>query len=193
MSSLEIGTDLTVGDTTDEQRIAAARRIAAQVAAENPHLTARQIANDPQLMQGIRELLNAVLGPQPVMIYGSPGGSVTTTAHTRADVAAVLDLAADTIKANGFCKHYLYNTRQAAGGTDLDRCQVDAIGAINIAVHGTPRHVGGDPLTHAAEQAVEARIDAPSLAAWCDYPGNGKQAAIDLLTSTADALRAEAS
>ncbi|MEV0556313.1 hypothetical protein AB0I27_23025 [Streptomyces sp. NPDC050597] len=108
---------------------------------------------------------------------------------TAADVAAVLDLAADHIETVGYCKRYLYSVRQASGGTALDRCQVDVIGAINVAVHGTPRHVGGDPLTLLAEQAVEARIDAPSLAAWCDYPGNGKDAAIDLLRGTADALR----
>jgi hypothetical protein len=108
---------------------------------------------------------------------------------TDGDVAAVLDLAADHIETVGYCKKYLYSVRQATGGLPLDKCQVDAIGAINVAVHGTPRHVGGDPLTRLAEQAVEARIDAPSLAAWCDHPGNGKDAAIDLLRDTAATLR----
>jgi hypothetical protein len=108
---------------------------------------------------------------------------------TDADVAAVLDLAADHIKTVGYCKKYLYSVRQATGGLALDKCQVDAIGAINVAVHGTPRHVGGDPLTRLAEQAVEARIDAPSLATWCDYPGNGKDAVIALLRDTAASLR----
>ncbi|QQM45111.1 DUF6197 family protein [Streptomyces liliifuscus] len=108
---------------------------------------------------------------------------------TAADVAAVLDLAADHIETVGYCKRYLYSVRQASGGMALDRCQVDVIGAINVAVHGTPRHVGGDPLTRLAEQAVEARIEAPSVATWCDYPGNGKDAALELLRDTADALR----
>lgn len=108
---------------------------------------------------------------------------------TAADVAAVLDLAADHIELVGYCKKYLHSVRQAQNGMALDKCQVDAIGAINVAVHGTPRHVGGDPLTRLAEQAVEARIEAPSLAAWCDYPGNGKDAALELLRDTADALR----
>jgi hypothetical protein len=113
----------------------------------------------------------------------------TPTTLTGADIAAVLDLAADHIDTVGFCKRYLYSIRQADTGLPLDKCQVDVIGAINVAVHGTPRHVGGDPLTRLAERALEARIDAPSLATWCDYPGNNKQAALDLLRDTAASLR----
>lgn len=113
----------------------------------------------------------------------------TVSAPTDADIAAVLDLAADHINTVGFCKKYLYSTSQARNGLPLDRCEVDLIGAINVAVHGTPRHVGGDPLTWAAEQALTARIDAPSIAAWCDYKGNGKTAALDLLADTAASLR----
>lgn len=113
----------------------------------------------------------------------------TPTTVTDGDVAVVLDLAADHIEAVGFCKRYLYSIRQAETGLPLDKCQVDVIGAINVAVHNTPRHVGGDPLTRAAERALETRIDAPSLATWCDYPGNGKEAALDLLRDTAAGLR----
>lgn len=111
------------------------------------------------------------------------------TAPTETDVAAVLDLAAQHIEKFGFCKKYLYNVRQAAAGLPLERCEVDLIGAINVAVHGTPRHVGGDPLTRLAEKALEARIEAPSVATWCDYPGNGKAAAVDLLRTSAAELR----
>lgn len=113
----------------------------------------------------------------------------TTIAPSAVGVAAVLDLAADHIDKVGFCKKYLYSVRQAENGMPLDACEVDVIGAINVAVHGTPRHVGGDPLTWAAEKALVARVDAPSVAAWCDYPGNGKQAALDLLRDTAASLR----
>ncbi|MEV4784079.1 hypothetical protein AB0K53_01245 [Streptomyces tuirus] len=113
----------------------------------------------------------------------------TLTAPADADVAAVLDRAADHINKVGYCRKYLYSVRQAENGMPLDTCEVDVIGAINVAVHGTPRHVGGDPLTWAAEKAIAARIEAPSVAAWCDYPGNGKQAALTLLRDTADDLR----
>lgn len=115
-----------------------------------------------------------------------------TTAPAAPDVAAVLDLAADHIDAVGYCKKYLYSVSQAESGMPLDQCSVDVIGAINVAVHGTPRHVGGDPLAWAAEKAVAARVDAPSVATWCDYPGNGKDAALALLRDTAESLRNEA-
>jgi hypothetical protein len=108
---------------------------------------------------------------------------------TDSAVAAVLAQAADHIDAVGYCKRYLYNVRQAEAGLPLDKCEVDVIGAINVAVHGTPRHVGGDPLTWAAEQALTAHTDAPSMAAWCDYPGNGEQTAVTLLRDTAARLR----
>jgi hypothetical protein len=62
-------------------------------------------------------------------------------------------------------------------------------GAINVAVHGTPLHLGRDPLTQAAVAAVVERIDAPSLATWCDYKGNGKARAINLLRDTEARLR----
>jgi hypothetical protein len=114
-----------------------------------------------------------------------------TTAPAAADIAAVLDLAADHIDSVGYCKKYLYSVPQAETGLPLDKCSVDLIGAINVAVHGTPRHVGGDPLTWAAEQALAERIDAPSVATWCDYPGNGKTTALALLRDTAASLRGE--
>ncbi|MFD7609658.1 hypothetical protein [Streptomyces sp. NPDC059828] len=103
----------------------------------------------------------------------------------------ILEDAADAIARNGYCKHYLYSTTQAENGLPLNKCSVDVIGAINIAVHGTPRYVGGDPLVAAAETAIQVRITAPSVAAWCDYKGNGKQQAIALLRDTAAELRKE--
>jgi hypothetical protein len=112
----------------------------------------------------------------------------TTTTTTATEIADVLDKAHAHIVRVGFCKKYLYSTPQARNGLPLDRCEVDLIGAINVAVHGTPLHLV-TPLTAAVEKAIEARIDAPSLAAWCDYKGNGKQQALDLLRDTADRLR----
>ncbi|MGW0626488.1 DUF6197 family protein [Streptomyces sp. NPDC002758] len=115
------------------------------------------------------------------------------TAPTVAEVADILDKARAHIVRHGFCKKYLYSTQQARAGLRLDRCAADLDGAINVAVHGTPLHLGRDPLTQAAVAAVVARIDAPSLAAWCSYKGNGKAQAITLLRDTADRLRKEAS
>jgi hypothetical protein len=108
------------------------------------------------------------------------------------EIAEVLDRARAHIVRYGYCGKYLYNTSQ---GTRLPIGQraVDLRGAITVAVHGTPLNLGRDPLTMAAVQAVEARITAPSIAAWCDYKGNGKQRALDLLRETAGRLRREAS
>jgi hypothetical protein len=115
----------------------------------------------------------------------------TTPTTTATEIADVLDKARAHIVRVGFCKKYLYNTRQNRNGLPLDRCEVDVIGAINVAIHGTPLHPV-TPLNAAVEKAIEARIDAPSLATWCDYKGNGKQQALDLLRDSADRLRREA-
>lgn len=108
---------------------------------------------------------------------------------TPTEIADMCDKAASHIIRFGFCKHFLYNTRQARDGTPLNQCQTDLSGAIGVAVHGTPLHLGRDPLTRAVENAIEARIEAPSLAAWCDYRGNGKDRAIALLRTTAARFR----
>jgi hypothetical protein len=117
----------------------------------------------------------------------------TTTAPTDTEIADVLDKARAHIVRYGFYKKYLYNANQASKGMPIADCEVDLDGAICVAVHGTPLHLGRDPLTQAAVEAVLARIDAPSLATWCDYKGHGKHQAITLLRDTADRLRRRAS
>lgn len=110
---------------------------------------------------------------------------MTTTALTIADIA---DKAADVIEVNGYCKWSLYNFNQFREGIDPKRCQVDVIGAINIAIHGTPLY-NRTGQGWAVEQAVEAHISAPSIASWCSRRGNGKTEAIRLLRDTAANLR----
>lgn len=112
-----------------------------------------------------------------------------TAAPTLLEIADVLGKARSHIVCFGYCKKYLYNTQQARAGLRVDRCAVDLDGAIGVAVHGTPLHLGRDPLTRAAVEAVEAGMTAPSLAAWCDYKGNGKAQAIALLRDTEARLR----
>ena len=110
--------------------------------------------------------------------------STTTTLST----ADICDKAADIIAANGHCRSYLYDTKQAAGGTPLTECRVDLIGAINIALYGTPRYTGTG-LGAAAEQALLERIPGPSIVTWNDTKGRTKHDAIALLRDTATALR----
>jgi len=109
----------------------------------------------------------------------------TATDLTTADLC---DKAAQVIQANGHCKRYLYDTKQAAGGTKLEDCRVDVIGAINIALHGTPRYAGTG-LGTVVERALLARIPEPSIVVWNDTKGRTKHDAIALLRDTAAALR----
>lgn len=118
--------------------------------------------------------------------------TTTTTTTTATEIADVLDKARAHIVQFGYCQKYLYNTSQAGNRLPIGQCAVDLRGAITVAVHGTPLNLGWDPLTRAAVEAVEARITAPSIAAWCDYKGNGKAKAITLLRETAARLRREA-
>jgi hypothetical protein len=104
--------------------------------------------------------------------------------------ADICDKAADIIETNGFCKRYLYDTKQAAGGTSLADCRVDVIGAINIALYGTPRYgLGG--LGAVVERALLERIPEPCIDTWNDAKGRTKADAIALLRDTATALREE--
>jgi hypothetical protein len=48
----------------------------------------------------------------------------------------------------------------------------------------------GAPRVRGVEGFLAEAVDAPSVAAWSSYPGNGQRQAIDLLRDTADALRA---
>ncbi|MGW7617371.1 DUF6197 family protein [Streptomyces antimycoticus] len=97
----------------------------------------------------------------------------------------VLEAAAKVIDANGYFNSYLWNTKQAEAGTPLKYCRVDLIGAIAIALHDDPRCAAYSDVRH-IERLLDERVDAPTLAAWCSYPGNGKHAALKLLRTTVD-------
>ncbi|MGW2861865.1 DUF6197 family protein [Streptomyces sp. NPDC001205] len=113
----------------------------------------------------------------------------TTTKAPEVLHADVVDKAYDVIDANGYCKTYLYDTKQAAGGTALRECRIDIFGAINIGVHGTPRWTGGSNLVAEAEREVTADCGMVSLAAWMSTKGHNKREALALLKKTAARLR----
>ncbi|MFF1301132.1 hypothetical protein, partial [Streptomyces sp. NPDC058296] len=110
----------------------------------------------------------------------------TETAREHADI---LGKAAKVIEANGFFRHYLWDTRQEAAGTPVQNCRVDITGATAIALFGSPCYAGS-PRVRAVEQELVDRINAPSLAAWSTYPGNGQTQAVQLIRDTAATLRA---
>jgi hypothetical protein len=93
-----------------------------------------------------------------------------------------LDLAADVIRANGFHRHYLWDTRQAQAGTPPEYCRVDIAGALAIALHGHPA-MAHTPEVREAERLLAPRIPAPSIAAWY-HQRPTQQQALDLLTQT---------
>lgn len=112
----------------------------------------------------------------------------TLTEPTTAEVADLLDKAADVIDANGHCKRDLYDHKQAAG-TKPANCRVDIIGALNIAAHGVPVYTGKSLLVWRAEDALLARIPDAAIVTWNDARGHGKREAARLLRDTAADLR----
>lgn len=112
-------------------------------------------------------------------------------AETEQDAIPVLDRAAVVLEVNGFHRHFLWNTHQAATGIPLEDCRVDIAGALAIVLYGNPRYAGA-PRVRAVEQLLVDRIDAPSLAAWYTRPGVGQKRAVGLLRDTAHELAAGA-
>ena len=115
---------------------------------------------------------------------------VTMTKAPEVLLADIVDKAHAAIEANGFHRFWLYDEKQAAGGTALRDCRVDLHGAINIAVLGTPRWVGGSNLVAEAEREVTVDCGMVSLAAWMTVKGRGKRDALALLKRTSARLRA---
>ena len=105
------------------------------------------------------------------------------------EAVPVLLNTAKIIEANGWTGHFLWDTRQHAAGTPLEFCRVDIVGALAIALHGSPTYAG-TPAVRKVEELLVDRIPAPSLAAWYTHPGVGERQALTLLHRTADELRA---
>lgn len=62
--NLELGSNLILGAPKRAEQRRAALRIAAQVIAEHPDLTVAEIAKDPVIANGYRELHDAIFGTQ---------------------------------------------------------------------------------------------------------------------------------
>ncbi|MEV8523219.1 hypothetical protein AB0451_03525 [Streptomyces sp. NPDC052000] len=104
-------------------------------------------------------------------------------------LADIVDKAYTAIETNGLHRFWLYDGKQAAGGTPLKDCRIDLHGAINIAVHGTPRWVGGSNLVAEAEREITADCGMVTLAAWMTVKGRSKRDALALLKRTSTRLR----
>lgn len=112
-----------------------------------------------------------------------------TQEETHREAIEVLDQAVNILEGNGYFRHYLWDTRQHATGTPIEFCRVDIVGALAIALHGSPTYAG-TPVVRKVEQLLVDRVPAPSLATWGSYPRVGVRQAIELLRGTAEELRA---
>lgn len=124
----------------------------------------------------------------------------TLTEPKAAEIADLLDKAAEVVHSNGHHKGYLYDEAQADGTSLDDRtpiadCRVDAVGAINAAVFGKPRWPAEDHagcrLAEAAVTALEAHVGKP-VQGWNDAPETTADDVIAALWDTASGLRKEA-
>lgn len=97
------------------------------------------------------------------------------TAPAAADIAAVLDLAADHLDSVGWIQGAPYDEEQAEKPTPLEECRVPVDGAIRAAVYSKPR-CGRESTTEqielviAAWEALSAHLGGLKLAFWNDAP-----------------------
>lgn len=120
---------------------------------------------------------------------------MTATEPTDAEIAEVLEKAAEHLERVGLNKGYLYDEDKADEGTPITDCPVCAWGAILYAVHGAPRpsSTGSDAdfqLGQAAGSAVAAHLHIQKLVDWSDAKGRQKRQVAKAFRDTAAGLRA---
>lgn len=120
---------------------------------------------------------------------------MTTTYPAPAEIADVLDKAADHIDAVGWMQGRLYDDAQADAGTPVDQCRVCLIGAMYAALQdGNPRFgfiTTASQRAAAAEGALEDHLDGPVIT-WNDDPNRTKDEVTAALRTTAANLRSAA-
>ena len=113
-----------------------------------------------------------------------------------AEVADVLDKAADHIELVDWIQGSMYDQERADAGIPLTECPVCADGAIHVAVHGKPVHAVDatpreDGLVLHAELAFLERVGS-SISLFNDTAGRTMAVVVQELRDTAKALRAGA-
>lgn len=108
------------------------------------------------------------------------------------EFADILDKAANHIDAVGWFQGALYNDF-ADPAKPLVTCQVCAIGAINMALHGTPQFPltvpQGEPGAHEVADLMRSRIDGAEVSEWNDAEGRTQAEVTALMRETAAELR----
>lgn len=113
--------------------------------------------------------------------------AVQADAEHRQAAVPVLHDTIKTLEANGFYRHYLWDTAQAKRGIPIEECRVDIAGALAVALYGLPAYAG-TPQVRAVEQLVVEQVDAPSLPAWYDRAQPDTADAVALLHQTVRSL-----
>ncbi len=112
---------------------------------------------------------------------------------TITEIADILDRAADHIDTVGWYRGSLYDGEQSLG-TPLARCRVCALGAINVAIHGSPvfpigRAGEGIGAHDVAGYVDRRRTDGAELADWNDDVARTQAEVTAALRDTAAELR----
>jgi hypothetical protein len=106
-------------------------------------------------------------------------------------IADVLDLAAGHIDKFGWIQGDLWDV-VAEREKPPSECPVCAMGALNMALHGTPRFPEvrpGDLAAHDVADYLERRLDGTELADWNDAPERTRDEVTRLFRETAAELR----
>jgi hypothetical protein len=111
------------------------------------------------------------------------------------EIADVLDRAAAHIEKVGWLQGDLYDD-YTVPRKQLTECRVCAMGALNVALHGTPIFPldlqPHEMTSHEIADIVRRRIDDVELADWNDAPQRSQDEVTALLRKTAAELREEA-
>ncbi|MFF2852600.1 hypothetical protein ACFVT5_40865 [Streptomyces sp. NPDC058001] len=107
-------------------------------------------------------------------------------------IAEILDRAADHIESVGWFQGELYD-RYTDPSRPLAACRVCALGAINVALHGSPQFPVGRTLggvdAHEVAEYVERGFENTELASWNDESGRTQDDVTAAFRGTAAELR----
>jgi hypothetical protein len=192
VSGGELGQSVgAVSAPTFRQTRAAAVHVADRIAAEHPHELDELMPKPPPATSPT---------PTPPATSTAPDWRTTVpdtdTKPKPADIADVIEKAAEIVEKNGLHKGYLYDEAQADEGTKPAECPVDVVGAINIAVFGKPSWPSeerpGSRLAQAAVLALGETVGKP-VPGWNDEDERVVDDVVTNLWEAAERLRKEAS
>jgi hypothetical protein len=101
--------------------------------------------------------------------------------------------AANVIEAQGWTQGYYWDIEQANSGIPVHLCRVCAMGALNIAIHGSPDDLAkgtGERVANECFAAVRKEIGRAMIAAWNDDDERTAEEVISALRRAAEGISA---